>query len=478
MSLLNTADDVRVGSTGVDAVYLGATQVWGGFDPLSGWSTQPVHAFWASDPLWTPNGTDKTDGAAVVQMRNGGSGYTQGAYLSGSGLVLPGTWAGNYASTPDSAALSITGDIDIRVRVALTDWTPASATHLLTKGPGNALGGSWNLSVTTSGKLNFMWNEAGTGRSYDSSSSVAAGVTDGATKWIRVTLDVDNGSANYDLKFWLSDDGSSWSQLGSTRNGAATSIADDSYDVQAGSRLNSNTLAGTVYRAIVKDGIDGTTVFDADFSSVPAGRSAFIESSSNAAVVTVRSTVNPSQATGSKQPTYRASTAAFNDKPTVQFDGTDDWMKADPADFAQPYYLVAIAQVTSTAGSRQIMNVANSSVAGLGYVTSGGGKWQLDVSTGGSPILVGGTPDTNPHLFVCTANGVSSNISVDGASVVTGDAGTGGFTRFILGSSEFGSRYLIGHIAYAAVFTSNPTSDASWFRFKSWVTSFYGITVA
>ena len=50
---------------------------------------------------------------------------TGGAYIDGTnGLVLSGLF-GNYASTPDSAALSITGDIDIKCKVAMADWTPS-----------------------------------------------------------------------------------------------------------------------------------------------------------------------------------------------------------------------------------------------------------------------------------------------------------------------------------------------------------------
>ncbi len=40
------------------------------FNPLTGWTTDPVHGVWASDPLWTP----PADGGAVSSWRNGGSG--------------------------------------------------------------------------------------------------------------------------------------------------------------------------------------------------------------------------------------------------------------------------------------------------------------------------------------------------------------------------------------------------------------------
>ena len=39
------------------------------FNPLTGWTTDPLHGVWASDPLWTP----PADGGAVSSWRNGGS---------------------------------------------------------------------------------------------------------------------------------------------------------------------------------------------------------------------------------------------------------------------------------------------------------------------------------------------------------------------------------------------------------------------
>ena len=47
-------------------------------------------------------------------------------------LYLPGIGA-NYASTPNATPLQITGDIDVRVKVALDDWTPAVSNTLIAK---------------------------------------------------------------------------------------------------------------------------------------------------------------------------------------------------------------------------------------------------------------------------------------------------------------------------------------------------------
>ena len=52
------------------------------------------------------------------------------AYAGTQYMYLPGV-DGNDASTPDSPALGITGDIDIRVRLALDDWSPATVVNLM-----------------------------------------------------------------------------------------------------------------------------------------------------------------------------------------------------------------------------------------------------------------------------------------------------------------------------------------------------------
>jgi hypothetical protein len=211
--------------------------------------------------------------------------------IKADGLVLKGI-SGQYASTPDTAALSITGDIDIQAKVALTDWTPSAVQGLVFK-YGLATFRSYRFQVDTAGTLTLTWSTDGTATN-TRTSTVATGFADGAERWVRVTLDADNGASGHDAIFWTSTDGAIWSQLGTTITTAGTtSIFDSSSLLAVGADSNGNTPAnGTVYRAIVKNGIDGTTVFDADFSTQTADALAFTESSTNAATVTINGT-NP-----------------------------------------------------------------------------------------------------------------------------------------------------------------------------------------
>jgi len=210
-----------------------------------------------------------------------------GAYFTGSGLRFANA-SGNVVNSPDSAALDITGDIDIRVKVAMDDWTPAASTVFVNKY--QASNRSFEFYLNTAGTLSFQWTTDGTTQIVKTS-TVATGFTDGATKWVRVTLDVNNGASGNDVIFYTSDDGSSWTQLGTTVTTAGTtSIFSGTAPLDIGARTAATAILpqpSTFYRIQILNGIDGTTVFDANLETVPSDSFAFTESSTNAATVTL-----------------------------------------------------------------------------------------------------------------------------------------------------------------------------------------------
>lgn len=167
-------------------------------------------------------------------------------------------------TTPDSASVSVVGDLDVRAKVALTDWTPAAACAFVAKYVTGAR--SFRFGVNANGTVDFRFTSDGT-TAQVRASTTATGVTDGATKWIRAVLDVDNGAAGHDVLFYTSDDGSSWSQLGTTVTTAGTtSLADTATSLTIGDAIDNNVpVTGVIYYAELRDGIDGTVVasFDA-----------------------------------------------------------------------------------------------------------------------------------------------------------------------------------------------------------------------
>jgi hypothetical protein len=180
-------------------------------------------------------------------------------------LTLPGT-SGNYVSTPDSAAVSVTGDIDIRLKVAMTDWTPSEI-----KGYASRYGASGSRSyrfyIDTSGLLTLDLTSTGSG-ALSAVSSVATGFTDGTTHWVRVTW----RNSDNRVQFFTSEDGSSWTQLGIDKSLDFTGIFDGTSPLYLGSLSTSSTtanlLVGTLYYFELRNGIDGTVVAKYDPSAV------------------------------------------------------------------------------------------------------------------------------------------------------------------------------------------------------------------
>lgn len=202
-------------------------------------------------------------GTATIVLANEDRRFDPTIGAAAQWIDLPGT-SGNYASTPDSAAVSITGDIDIRVKVALDDWTPAAEQALVAKWT-NPSSRSYLFSVLTTGALRLRLTTDGS-TSVIADSSVATGVTDGAIKWVRVTwVDATNVIA-----FFTSDDGVTWSQLGSTGSINIAGIADTTAALEVGTfSSGSGLLAGNVFYAEIRNGIDGPVVAKFDANTVP-----------------------------------------------------------------------------------------------------------------------------------------------------------------------------------------------------------------
>ena len=156
-------------------------------------------------------------------------------------------------------------DLDVRVECALASYTGVSEQVLCCQ-YGAAGSRAFRMYVNTGGFLGLEWKTDGTNGPAATLSTAATGLAVGARKWLRATLDTDNGASGYDLKFWMSDDGFAWTQLGTTiTGGAVTSIYQTTGQVyEIGSRGGSATGAGAVggavgtfYRAHVCGLIDG-----------------------------------------------------------------------------------------------------------------------------------------------------------------------------------------------------------------------------
>lgn len=236
---------------------------------------------------WDVGVWDDDDGPGEARYSTLGTFLTADVPSSGTALVLNGVSPGR-ASTTDKAALDITGDLDVRVHVAMDDWTPAANSTLCSKWTGSGNQRSWAFLVTTTGVLRFQWTTGGV-TTITADSTVAPTVTNGAALWVRATIDVNNGAAGRDIRFYTSTDGDTWTQLGTTVTQAGTtSIHSGSAEliVSGIDGGTSSRLSGKVSAMELRNGILGTRVARPEFGAQAAGTTSFADAQGNTWTIT------------------------------------------------------------------------------------------------------------------------------------------------------------------------------------------------
>lgn len=172
--------------------------------------------------------------------------------------------ASNNVSTPHSAALAVTGDLDIRVSLTRTSWAADGNKPLVSKyTAGSPAQVSFRFFQDQGGKLGLAWSADGAAQIIKLSTVVMPESCNGVQVWLRATLDVDNGGGQNEVKFYTSPDGTTWTQLGTTVTTAAvTSIFDGTAPVEIGgfTALPAYTTEGLFHEAEVRNGIDGPIV--------------------------------------------------------------------------------------------------------------------------------------------------------------------------------------------------------------------------
>jgi hypothetical protein len=194
--------------------------------------------------------------------------------------VLPGG-VGNNISAPDSVNLRITGDIEIIAKIASDVWTSGVQTFISKIGGAGQRG--WYFGMEA-GRPFLWWSPDGTAVVSIFATSIPA-YTNGQAKWLKATLDVDNGNGGHTATFYTSSNGDTWTQLGNAIiKSGATSIYGCTALVEIGSRTwgTEDIFVGKVYEVIVKSGIDGKIVASPDFGmSFPSIVKTFSDAENN-----------------------------------------------------------------------------------------------------------------------------------------------------------------------------------------------------
>ncbi|MEV6790909.1 carbohydrate binding domain-containing protein [Streptomyces sp. NPDC051320] len=179
------------------------------------------------------------------------------------------------ASTPDTSALDITGDLDIRIE-ATADWYAPNAQMLVSKYLGDGDQRSWLLCLNA-GTIHFEFSDDGTfaGLSFTARDLPALP----ARAALRAVLDVDNG-AGWDITFfWAESIAGPWTQIEEPSGlTGATSVFASTAPVAIGQASGEILdLDGKVHALEIRDGGDGTVVANPDFTEQTAGDTSFTD---------------------------------------------------------------------------------------------------------------------------------------------------------------------------------------------------------
>jgi len=183
------------------------------------------------------------------------------------------------AACPDATRLHITGDIDIRVDVAVTNYSGDVLASKWNTSAANGFG--WILNLTSSGQLQFFWSDNGT----DVHSAATAPAVPAGRQCLRVTMAASTGTVTFYTGPAGGAGGSTWTQLGSPTVSGSTSIyattaqlAVGNYDPAASPDAGTN---GSYYEFELRSGIAGTVEAHPVFTAQAAGATSFADAQTN-----------------------------------------------------------------------------------------------------------------------------------------------------------------------------------------------------
>lgn len=201
------------------------------------------------------------------------------------------------ATSPDSAGLSITGDLDIRVDMALVDWDAAGTSVLVGKDGGTSGNYGWlfGFGYPTAMIPFFQWSANGTFNTLKSGTA-PFDFADGARGCVRMTMDVDNGSGGNTITFYQGETmNGPWTMVGSPVVTAGTTAL---FDTTAGVRFGYNggypLVDGDYYGFQIRNGIGGAVVANPDFTAAGSPTSLTDDYGNTWTVTDAELTISPS----------------------------------------------------------------------------------------------------------------------------------------------------------------------------------------
>jgi hypothetical protein len=305
------------------------------------------------------------------------------SYLAVPGGTLPGVGA----STPDAAALDITGDIDVRIDATLSNWSTVGvgpAVDLCGKYVTGTNQRSWFLQQRN-GCPYLEWSPDGT-TTVQVSGTIPPVVPSGGRLAWRATLDVDNGAGGYTVTFYTAPTISgSWAQLEQIVTTSGTTSIFNSTSVLRVGDATDLTFAkpnGAIHAFQLRNGIGGTLVANPDFTTQTPGATSFVDSTGKTW------TVGTSTAISNRKTRFSGEVPAWPVKADTS--GKDVYVQIEAAGILRR--LGQGASPIQSAMRRDLGNVARTNIVAYWPCEDGTGATSLaSAHAGDPPMLVSGT---------------------------------------------------------------------------------------
>ncbi|MFJ4847532.1 hypothetical protein [Streptomyces sp. NPDC088733] len=185
------------------------------------------------------------------------------------------------ARATDTAALRLTGDLDIRFEAQLDDWSGIPFALDLVGRWGTPSNKSWRV-IAFQGRIWFYWTTDGSTEILKQSTASPLIPPSGRIA-IRVTLDVNNGASGNTVTFYTSDSiNGTWTQLGNpVVTAGTTSVFAGTALTDVGATSNTSFIdpSGSFYAFQLRNGINGPAVANVDFTAQTKGATSFVDTS-------------------------------------------------------------------------------------------------------------------------------------------------------------------------------------------------------
>lgn len=176
------------------------------------------------------------------------------------GFVRFGSSPDDYFSSDDFIGR---GDLDVRVLVAPDDWGPDFWQMFAGQYDSPNADRSWRFGIDVFTAL--VGNFSGDGlEDLGANRGLTPSFRDGRRKWVRMTVEPSRGI----LRFWTSNGGTVWTQLGDDRTFSPIDALNDSRGrVYVGTDRpgSDNPFAGKLYYVEIRDGVGGPVIANLDF---------------------------------------------------------------------------------------------------------------------------------------------------------------------------------------------------------------------